>query len=73
MYQGQAYLLSYQEFFDSREILQWGQKNMAIFRAPNVFNKVAKLFAQSSKDLIFVFHRFCDRLLAVEMRISSAS
>jgi hypothetical protein len=59
-----AYLLSYQQFLNGSEIFERRQENMAIFGTPNVLNKVTKLFAQSSKDLIFVFHRFCEQLLA---------
>lgn len=64
VYEDQAYLLSNQELFNSSQILERGQENMAIFGTPNILNKVTELFAQSSKNLIFVFHGLCGQPLA---------
>jgi hypothetical protein len=46
---------------------------MAIFGTPNILNKVTKLFAESSKDLIFVFHGFCGQPLAATRKTAPAS
>lgn len=58
-----AYLVPYDGFLDSSEVLKRGEKDMTPLRATDVVDEAAQLFAQSDEDLILIFDRLCDTLL----------
>ena len=51
-------LVSDDGLLDGSEVLEGGQEDMPPLRPADIFNKVAELFAEGNKDLVFIFNRF---------------
>lgn len=68
-----AYLVSNDGLLYGGEVLERGEQDVAPRRAPNVFDEVAKLLAQSNQDFVLVLDRLCDKnvRLGLYRRIAS--
>jgi hypothetical protein len=57
-----AYLVSNDGLLYGGEVLERGEQDVAPRRASNVFDEVAKLFAQSNQDFVLILDRLCDEM-----------
>ena len=56
---GIKYLVSNDGFFYGSEIFEGGEEDVTPLRTADILDKATELLAQSNKDFVFVFHRFC--------------